>query len=126
MRLVPKAGFWNPVGNFLRRQLGFDFEMPPAARQRPQRRHTPVITATPAGPRQHAPGVARPPRGTLDLEFWRLLKARRDAGDPQQRRVYQWEREVLAAMPPEPLLGGGGKRRVDRPQALAGSVASEQ
>jgi hypothetical protein len=54
----------------------------------------------------------RPRRGTVDTEFWHILKARRKGGDPQRRRVYAWERETVGHLDHEALLGEQADRRI--------------
>jgi hypothetical protein len=54
----------------------------------------------------------RPRRGTVDTEFWQVLKARRKRRDPQRRRVYAWERETVGHLDHEPLLGEAADRKI--------------
>ena len=54
----------------------------------------------------------RPLRGTVDMDFWRVLKAHRKARDPQRRRVYDWERETVGHLDHEPLLGEAADRKI--------------
>lgn len=120
--VVSKARFFSQVGEFIKRQLQFDFEAPAEGGRRPRLRRQPVRRAPPVRPRQHACGVARPPRGTVDLDFWRVLKSRRAAGDPQRRRVYLWQQDVLGHLQPEPLLGEGANRRLTQANARAAAL----
>ena len=54
----------------------------------------------------------RPRRGTVDTEFWQVLKARRERRDPQRRRVYAWEQETVGHLDHEPLLGETADRKI--------------
>jgi hypothetical protein len=54
----------------------------------------------------------RPRRGTVDTEFWQILKACREGRDPQRRRVYAWERETVGHLDHEPLLGEAADRKI--------------
>ena len=108
-KAVTKAGFRGLLSEFLNRQLGLDLAARGAGSQvRAMRRRQVPHHMPPAATREHA----RPPRGTIDLGFWHLLKARRARGDPQRRRVYLWQGEVLKHLQPEPLLGEGANRRL--------------
>lgn len=66
--------------------------------------------------------MLRPPRGTFDLGLWHELHARRKRGDPQRRRVYLWQREVLGELQEEALLGEEG-RRITQQGARAAALA---
>jgi hypothetical protein len=66
--------------------------------------------------------VARPRRGTVDMEFWLALKKRRAAGDPQRRRVYDWQRAALGRLMDEPLLGQARSRRITQRSAREGAL----
>jgi hypothetical protein len=68
------------------------------------------------------PMLLRPRRGSVDLGLWHELHARRKRGDPQRRRVYAWQREVLAELQEEPLLGEQG-RRITQQGARAAALA---
>lgn len=120
--VASKARFFTQVGAFIKRQLRFDFEAPADGGRRRRLRRQPVRRALPAPPRQHACGVARPPRGTVDLDFWGILKSRRDAGDPQRHRVYLWQQDVLGHLQPEPLLGEGANHRLTQADARAAAL----
>ena len=54
----------------------------------------------------------RPLRGSVDMDFWQVLKAHRKARDPQRRRVYAWERETVGHLDLEPLLGEAVDRKL--------------
>ena len=69
-----------------------------------------------------APVVLRPRRGSFDLGLWHELHARRRRGDPQRRRVYAWQREVLGELQQEALLGEEG-RRITQQAARAAALA---
>jgi hypothetical protein len=69
-----------------------------------------------------APRVLRPRRGSFDLGLWQELHARRKRGDPQRRRVYAWQREVLGELQEEALLGEEG-RRITQQGARAAALA---
>lgn len=77
----------------------------------------PADSAAPVAPR-----VLRPRRGSVDLGLWHELHARRKRGDPQRRRVYAWQREVLGELQQEPLLGEVG-RRITQQGARAAALA---
>ena len=70
----------------------------------------------------------RPRRGTVDTEFWQVLKARRERRDPQRRRVYAWEQETVGHLDHEPLLGETADRKITQhgarkiPAAAAGRL----
>ncbi len=79
-----------------------------------------VEAAVPVTP--DAPVVLRPRRGSFDLGLWHELHARRRRGDPQRRRVYAWQREVLGELQQEALLGEEG-RRITQQGARAAALA---
>jgi hypothetical protein len=66
---------------------------------------------------------ARPPRGSVDLDFCRALRALRAAGDPQRQRVYHWQREALGQLLHEPLLGQETARRITPAGARSAALA---
>lgn len=109
---MTKARFWRSVGEFISAGVAAK----PAPRKRRSRpRHVgrcAVAGSSQWAPLQHADGVERPPRGTINLEFCRVLKAKRGARDSQRRRVYAWEREVLGNLQSEGLLGEQAGRRI--------------
>jgi len=80
----------------------------------------PDAAAVPVAP--GAPTVLRPRRGSFDLRLWHELHARRKRGDPQRRRVYAWQREVLGELQQEALLGEQGCRITQR-SARAAALA---
>ena len=76
-----------------------------------------AVPVTPGAPR-----VLRPRRGACDPDLWQQLHARRTRGDPQRRRVYAWQREVLGELQAEALLGEQG-RRITQQGARAAALA---
>ena len=60
----------------------------------------------------------RPLRGTVDMDFWQVLKAYRKKRDPQRRRVYAWERETVGHLDHEPLLGEAADRKITQQGAV--------
>ena len=65
----------------------------------------------------------RPRRGTVDTEFWQVLKARRERRDPQRRRVYAWEQETVGHLDHEPLLGETADRKITQHGARQAALA---
>jgi hypothetical protein len=65
----------------------------------------------------------RPARGSVNLEFWNALRDRRRQGDPQRRRVYRWQHEVLNHLQREPLLGQAPDRTITQRDARRAALA---
>jgi hypothetical protein len=63
--------------------------------------------------------LERPKRGCIYPEIWRYQQQ----PDPQAKRVYAWQREVLGALRQEDWLGAAADHSVTKATARAGGLA---